>query len=167
VDLLIVRHAIAMERDARRWPDDRLRPLSARGVARGRTAAAGIRRISATPELFLVSPLLRAQQTAQFLRQYAHWPRTQVWTELAPEVSAAELLTRLGRSAANFIALVGHEPQLGALLGLCLPGEAATGLAFRKMGAALLRFRGRPRPGRAQLVWFAPPKLLRAVARGR
>ena len=42
MDLLIVRHAIAMERDAKRWPDDRLRPLSARGIARGSKAAAGL-----------------------------------------------------------------------------------------------------------------------------
>jgi phosphohistidine phosphatase SixA len=167
VDLLIVRHAIAMERDARRWPDDRLRPLSVRGIARGRKAAAGIRRVSAKPELFLVSPLLRAQQTAQILQRFARWPRTQVWEELAAEAPPGELLTRLGRNAADFIALVGHEPQLSALLGLCLPGGAATGLTLRKMGAALVRFRGRARPGRAQLVWFAPPKLLRALAKGR
>ncbi len=165
--LLIVRHAIAMERDATRWPDDRLRPLSARGIARGRKAAAGIKRLSASPALLLASPLLRAQQTAQILQRFAGWPHAQTWAELGAEAPAHELLARLGRSAADFIALVGHEPQLSALLGLCLPGEAAVGLVLRKMGTALVRFRGRARAGRGELVWFAPPRLLRAVAAGR
>lgn len=167
MDLLIVRHAIAMERDAKRWPDDRLRPLSARGIARGNEAAAGLRRLTTRPALVLASPLLRAQQTAQILERYAHWPRAQASMALTPDAAPRELLGSLGRSAAGCVAVVGHEPQLSALLGGCLPGDAASGFAFRKMGVALVRFRGRLRPGRGQLVWLAPPKLLRAARRAR
>jgi phosphohistidine phosphatase len=163
VDLLVVRHAIALERDGKRWPDDHLRPLSARGIARGSKAATGLRCLSAKPELVLASPLLRARQTAQILERYARWPRAQVSAELAPDASTRQLLSRLSRSAANCVALVGHEPQLSALLGQCLPGGTGGGFALRKMGVALLRFRGRLRPGRGRLVWLAPPKLLRAA----
>ena len=163
MDLLVVRHAIAMERDAIRWPDDRLRPLSTRGSSRGRKAAAGIRRLGFSPEIVLASPLVRAQQTAQILERYARWPPAQAWPELAPETPARALLGRLGRSAAACIAVIGHEPQVSALLGECLPGGSASQFTLRKMGAALLRFRGRARPGRGQLVWFAPPRLLRAA----
>ncbi len=163
MDLLLVRHAIAMERDTKRWPDDRLRPLSTRGRTRGSKAAAGLRRLGLRPDVVLASPLLRAQQTAQLLERYARWPRALVWAELAPEVPARALLGRLGRSATACIAVVGHEPQLSALLGECLPGGSASQFTLRKMGAALLHFRGRARPGRGQLVWFAPPKLLRAA----
>lgn len=152
-----------MERDAKRWPDDHLRPLSARGRSRGGKAAAGIKRLGLRPEVVLASPLLRAQQTAEILERHAHWPRAQVWAELTPEIGARALLDRLGHSAAGRIALVGHEPQLSALLAECLPGGSASQFTLRKMGAALLRFRGRARPGRAQLVWFAPPRLLRAA----
>jgi phosphohistidine phosphatase len=165
VDLLVVRHAIAMERDAQRWPDDRLRPLSTRGRSRGSKAAAGIKRLGFSPEIVLASPLVRAQQTAQILERYARWPRAQVCAELGPDIPARALLGRLGRSAAAGIAVIGHEPQLSALLGECLPGGSASQFTLRKMGAALLRFRGRARAGRGQLVWFAPPRLLRA-ARG-
>jgi phosphohistidine phosphatase len=165
VDLLVVRHAIAMERDAKRWPDDRLRPLSSRGSSRGRKAAAGMQRLGFSPAIVLASPLVRAQQTAQILQRYARWPPAQVWTELAPETPARALLERLGRSAAACVAVIGHEPQLSALLGECLPGGSASQFTLRKMGAALLRFRGRARPGRGQLVWFAPPRLLRAARR--
>ena len=34
MELLIVRHAIACERNRQRWPDDADRPLSSRGAAR-------------------------------------------------------------------------------------------------------------------------------------
>ena len=39
LEILIVRHAIAAERDAKRWPDDRGRPLTAEGVRRFRGVA--------------------------------------------------------------------------------------------------------------------------------
>jgi phosphohistidine phosphatase len=167
VDVLIVRHAIAEERDAQHWPDDRARPLSPEGIARGRKAASGLKDLTAKPELVLASPLRRAQQTAKILERYAHWPRAQVCEELTPEATPRALLGRLGRSAGPCIAVVGHEPQLSALLAQCLPGCAERGFAFRKMGVALVRFRGRVRPGRGQLVWFAPPKLLRAAGKAR
>jgi phosphohistidine phosphatase len=163
VDLLIVRHAIAMERDAKRWPDDRLRPLSARGSARGRKAAVGLGHLTATPEVVLASPLLRAHQTAQILERYAGWPRAQVCAELTPDALPRAILGILGRSTGSCIAVVGHEPHLSALLGQCLPGGMQQGLVFRKMGAALVRFRTRARPGAGRLVWFAPPKILRAA----
>ncbi len=156
-----------MERDAKRWPDDQLRPLSSRGRSRGNKAAAGIERLGFRPEIVLASPLLRAQQTAQILEHYAHWPRAEVWAELAPHSPTRALLDRLGRSAAARIAVIGHEPQLSALLGECLPGGSASQFTLRKMGAALVRFRGRVRGGRGQLVWFAPPRVLRAARRIR
>lgn len=163
MDLLIVRHAIALDRDGRRWPDDHLRPLSTRGIARGGKAAAGLRHLSARPGLVLTSPLLRAQQTAQILERYAHWPRAQSSAALTPDAPMRELLAHLGRSPAHCVAVVGHEPQLSALLGQCLPGGTGGGFALRKMGVALVRFRGRVRPGHGQLIWLAPPKLLRAA----
>ena len=132
------------------------------GIARGSKAAAGLRRLSTRPDVVLVSPLLRARQTAQILERYARWPRAQRTAELTPEAATRALLAHLGRSAAESVAVIGHEPQLSALLGQCLPGGEDRGFGLRKMGAALVRFRGRVRPGRGQLVWLASPKLLRA-----
>ena len=90
-----------------------------------------------------------------------HAPRPAL--ELTPDAAPRELLGRLGRSAADCIAVVGHEPHLSALLRSACREVLASGSLLRKMGVALVRFRGRARPGRGQLVWFAPPRLLRAV----
>lgn len=166
MDLLVVRHAIAMERDAKRWVDDRFRPLSPRGMARGVKAAYGLRKLTAVPAVVLASPLLRAHQTARILERYARWPRAKVCAELAPDTPPRELLFLLAGESTSRIALVGHEPQLGALLALCLSGSTARPMELRKMGVALLSFEGRAHPARGRLRWFANPKLLRAARGG-
>src|SRR5580698_4658247 len=69
MDLLIVRHAIAFERNPRRWRDDGERPLSPEGMVRARKAAAGLRQITERPQCVLTSPLMRARQTATILTE--------------------------------------------------------------------------------------------------
>jgi len=166
MELLLVRHAIAFERDPRRWRDDGERPLSPRGIARARKAATGLKRLVARPTRLLSSPLLRTRQTAAVLTQYAGWPRAQNASLLAPGTPPEELLARLARERGPRIALVGHEPDLSELLAACLGASAAGAFAFRKMGVALVRFRGPVHAGRGQLLWLLPPRLLRAVSPG-
>jgi len=164
MELLIVRHAIAFEADARRWPDDGERPLSPRGVARARKAAAGLKQLVRAPGRLLVSPLVRARQTAAILTEVAGWPRATLRPELAPGGSPEALLDVLRRMPETRIAVVGHEPGLGRLLAVSLPGSAGPqGFRFRKMGAALLTFRGAARAGGARLEWLVPAKVLRAA----
>jgi phosphohistidine phosphatase len=163
--LLIVRHAIAMERDARRWPDDGLRPLSPRGIARAQKAAAGLRQIAARPTVVLASPLLRTRQTAQILARYAGWPSASVCDELAPAAAPGQLLALLARNTARRIAVVGHEPHLSEFLAACLPGRTRPALGLRKMGVALVSFGGRVQPSGGRLEWLAAPRILRAAGR--
>ena len=84
MELLIVRHAIAFERNPERWPDDGARPLSPRGVMRARRAAAGLKKLAVRPVRVLASPLVRTQQTAAILTQYAGWPRALLCPLLLP-----------------------------------------------------------------------------------
>lgn len=163
MNLLIVRHAIACERSARRWPDDGERPLSAAGVVRARKAAAGLKQLAPLPTQVLASPLRRAQQTAAILTRCAGWPEAVTCAELLPGAEPAALLGRLGRHRGGCIAVIGHEPGLGRLLAVCLGTEASESFGLKKMGAALLAFPGSPRAGQAALLWLLPPKLLRAA----
>ena len=164
MELLIVRHAIASERDAQRWPDDTQRPLSARGVRRARQAARGVRKLVQRPARVLSSPLLRARQTAAILTECAGWPRASISPLLGPEATAAAVLALLARSQETCIAVVGHQPALGRLLGCCLTGNGARGaFELRKMGIAVVGFDGAPRPGHGALRWLVPPRMLRAM----
>lgn len=164
MELLVVRHAIAFERDARRWPDDGDRPLSAAGIARAEKAAAGMRQLVRPPARVLTSPLVRARQTAAILTEVAGWPKATRCAELAPGVSPETLLAVLERLTETRIAVVGHEPGLSRLVAISLAGAAqAQGFGFKKMGAALLAFRGTAREGAARLKWLVPAKVLRAA----
>jgi len=164
MELLIVRHAVASERSAQRWPDDAIRPLSARGLARARRAAAGLRRIMPRPASVLTSPLERARQTAALLAQLAAWPRAAACALLRPGASPEALLALLARQRAPTVAVVGHQPHLGRLLATCLAGSpSGRGFRLRKMGVALVSFRAAVRPGQGELVALLPPRLLRAA----
>lgn len=164
LELLIIRHAIAFERDARRWPDDGERPLSPQGLVRARKAAAGIKQLVRRPARVLVSPLVRARQTAAILTEIAGWPRASECAELAPGGTPEALLAALRRMPETRIAIVGHEPGLGRLLAASLPGTvAAQALRFKKMGAAQLSFAGNARAGGARLDWLVPARILRAA----
>jgi phosphohistidine phosphatase len=163
MELLVVRHAIAFERSARRWRDDAERPLSPQGEARARKAALGLKRITARPTRVLVSPLRRAQQTAAILTQFAGWPEAAECAQLLPGAAPEALLALLGRGRGGRIAVVGHQPGLGRLLAACLPGGEAAAFELRKMAVALVCFQGSARAGRGRLIWLLPPKMLRAA----
>lgn len=164
MELLLVRHAIALERDPRRWPDDGERPLSPEGIARAQKAAAGIRQLARRPARVLVSPLVRARQTAAILTELAGWPNAVECAELAPGSSPEVLLAAIKRHAGARLAAVGHEPGLSRLLAIALPGSVGQqAFRFRKMGAALLTFEGGARAGGARLDWLVPAKALRAA----
>lgn len=164
MDLLIVRHAIAFDRDRHRWREDAARPLSPAGMRRARKAAAGLEKLTARPQRLLTSPLLRAKQTAQILTDVAGWPAAEEVAELAPGEPALAVLELLANDRSKLTAVVGHQPGLGHLLAACLiDGGGPLPIELKKNAAACISFDGRPRAGRAALKWLATPRMLRAL----
>lgn len=163
MDLLIVRHAIAFDRDRNRWRDDADRPLSPAGIRRARKAAAGLKRFTGRPQHLLTSPLVRARQTARILTEIAGWPAAEEIPELSPGEPALALLELLSRHRGKLTAVVGHQPDLGHLLGACLLGGGAVPIEMKKNAVACVSFAGRARAGHAALAWLATPKMLRAL----
>jgi phosphohistidine phosphatase len=162
MELLIVRHAIALERDRRRWADDGARPLSPAGIRRSRKAAAGLKELCRVPDRLLTSPLIRARQTAKILTEIAGWPQAEIAPELAPGEAAAAVLTLLAKDPSKRIALVGHQPDLSTLLAACLLRDGGTlPIEMKKNAVACLSFNGKTQVGRAVLMWLATPRMLR------
>src|SRR5207237_921284 len=106
------------------WPDDRDRPLMAKGVRRFRRLARLLQGSAAAPDVVLSSPLARAWQTALILEGDAGWPGPEVCAALEPgtppEAALAALEPHVQRNTA---ALVGHEPDLHVLVGYLLTGS--------------------------------------------
>jgi phosphohistidine phosphatase len=164
MDLLIVRHAIAFERDRHRWREDAERPLSPAGIRRARKAAAGLKELTKPPGRVLTSPLVRARQTAQILTDMAGWPAAEEIAELSPGEPAMAVLTVLAKDRGKLTAVVGHQPGLGHLLAACLIGDGgALPIEMKKNAVACVSFEGAPRAGHAALKWLATPRMLRAL----
>jgi phosphohistidine phosphatase len=164
MELLIVRHAIAFERDRHRWRQDAERPLSPAGIRRARKAAAGLKELTKPPQRMLTSPLVRARQTAQILTDIAGWPAAEETPELSPGEPALSVLSLLGKDRSKLTAVVGHQPGLGHLLAACLiGGGGALPIEMKKNAVACVSFEGAPRAGHAALKWLATPRMLRAL----
>jgi phosphohistidine phosphatase len=162
MELLIVRHAVAFERDRRRWREDGARPLSPAGMKLSRKAAAGLKAFCDPPDELLTSPLVRAQQTGQILTDIAGWPEAEVAPELSPDGSPSAVLDMLAGHAGKRIAIVGHQPALGELMRACLTSDGSmVPIEMKKNAVACVRFEGPTRAGRAVLKWLASPRLLR------
>jgi phosphohistidine phosphatase len=162
VKLLIVRHAIAVERGTPGVPDDERR-LTPEGKRRFRRAARGLARLVSRPDALLTSPLPRARETAEIAARA--WGRVAVKTiDALRDGDNAALETALGaRGDDALVAIVGHEPHLSSLLARLLDSRRSDRLAFRKGGAALVEVPGSLTEG-GHLLWFLPPKALRQLA---
>lgn len=159
-----MRHGIAFEQDASRWPDDRDRPLTDEGQAAFRKASRGLSRIVSRVDVLLSSPLVRARQTAEILTEEAGWPEPASADALEPERAAPDVVEALRPYASeDTVAVVGHEPQLGRVIAFLLTGsDDSDSFSLKKGGAACVAFEGFP-PEEAVLRWLLTPKIERAL----
>ena len=165
MDLLVVRHAIAEDREvfARSGMGDEERPLTAEGRRKFERGARGLRRLVSSVDVVATSALVRAIETGRILADAYDGVRTVRLAELAPKAEPGALLPWLRRQRRRTVALVGHEPHLSALVELLLAGEPGGVLALKKGGACLLSL---PRPesaGSAELRWLLTAAQLRRL----
>ena len=157
--LLIVRHAAAAPAGTSGIADED-RPLTARGRKRFKKAARGLAEIMPTPDLLLVSPLLRARETAEIAGKA--WGLKATPEPLLAGGSPEALLAAVAAHSKHAaVVLVGHEPDLSRLLAY-VTGGLGERMPFKKGGAALVELDD-DAAGSGRLVWFMPPRLLRAV----
>lgn len=164
--VVLIRHAIAEDRDefARTGKSDDLRPLTDKGIKRMQKAARGLRRVVPELDRLFSSPLVRARQTAEIVREAFDGPEVEP-LEAAATGDGNELLDMLrATEPGTKIAVVGHEPISGKWTGWLLTGAAAEFVAYKKGEACALWFAGAVRPGAADLLWKIRPRQLRQLA---
>jgi phosphohistidine phosphatase len=162
MELLIVRHAIAVEHGSPGMSDE-ARPLTPEGRDKFTKAARGLAAIVKRPDVLLTSPLLRARQTAEIAA--AAWERVKPRDLQALADGDFDGLAAVLHElpAAALVAVFGHEPHVSDLLARLLGGAAAERLTFRKGGAALVELPGQLADG-GRLIWYLRPRVLRALA---
>ncbi len=164
--IYLFRHGPAGRRDASRWPEDGERPLTTRGAERTEQSAVGLARLAAIAHV-ISSPLLRATQTGQIVREALGLDEEmEILDALSPGGSYRAVLQHLAEVDGNDgVVLVGHEPDLGKLAATMLFGAPAEALPLKKAGVHAIAFDGPPQAGTGRLMWSAPPRLLRRLAR--
>ncbi len=162
--VFLVRHAIAAER-GEEWPDDNKRPLTPEGSAKFRKAVCGLRELDLGIEIVYTSPLVRAIETAELLVSgLKPTPVLRPLPALAPGGQPAKIAEGLTFDRdSRTLALVGHEPGLGEFVAWLVCARAP--LPFRKGGVCRIDFTDRPSARNGQLIWFATPKMLRALGK--
>jgi phosphohistidine phosphatase len=165
MNLLLIRHAIAEDRDPRRWPEDEDRPLTQRGIRRFRPAAIGLGTLAAEVDQLITSPFVRAHQTATILEDQLGWPAPDVRPHLAGGAPIAGAIALLGAcEPRSRVAVVGHEPMMSQLAA-AYAGSTSASFSFdwRRGGVACIEFEQAAQINRGSLRWFLPPRVLRAL----
>ena len=157
--LVIVRHAIAVDRETTDLPDEE-RPLTRKGIRRFRAAARGLARLLPKPDMIFTSPLRRARQTARIAARAWGGPDPVEAVALAGGAFEEVAVTLGGFPEEAVVAIVGHEPQVSEVLARLVGGADAERLVFKKGGVAVVDVPGRLEDG-GTLVAYLPPSVLR------
>jgi phosphohistidine phosphatase len=163
--LYVMRHALA--EDAAAGVDDAARHLTEKGRERTRAAAAGMRAMGIVPDVILTSPLARALETAELIAAaYDGHQAAQVRPALGIGPSVADAIAAIVPFARHDnVIIVGHEPQLTAMIATLLTGAAdAMHLRMRKGACVALELPiGRLERGGAELHWMMTQRQLRKL----
>lgn len=132
--IYLLRHGVA--EDARPGVADHERALTDEGWQRLERSAPAWRRLVEPPSVILVSPLRRAQETAHVFAEAVRF-RGERRTDkaLVPDAPPSMVMSLLeieALSQTKSVALVGHEPHLGYLLGALLTGHHRQPIPLKK-----------------------------------
>ena len=128
--LTLMRHADARVKD--HGVSDLERPLSRRGLSAAETMAQRLAELELVPDLILVSPARRTQQTAEILAKELALPARRVLREEGLYLASAADLLRVVQGTGpriGHLLLVAHNPGVSELMKLLVPRGAGAGLA--------------------------------------
>jgi phosphohistidine phosphatase len=165
MQLYLIRHGIALDRDAPDAPADTERPLTPKGMKRSHAAAVGFRALGVKPNAVLTSPWLRAVQTAEIFCETIGYPtKKMIQTDALKGTSApSELMRELQAMKAKVVLCFGHEPHLHLVIGHIL--HTSTKITeLKKAGLALLELE-RISPPQGRLLALYPASTLRLLAK--
>lgn len=166
MQLYIVRHGIAIDREDPKCPPDPERYLTEEGVEKTKGVAKGVAALGVTADLFFTSPYVRAVQTAEIFAESLDYSRQKIRRSelLLPGAESTLLFRELAREKqASTIFLFGHAPQLDDVIATAL-GSKKHLTSLKKAGVALIELK-RISPPIGGLAWLATPKMLRRAGK--
>jgi phosphohistidine phosphatase len=162
MQLFIVRHGIAVDREDPKCPADPERFLTDEGIEKTRQVAQGVAEVGAAPDLMVTSPYLRALQTAEIFATQLGYAKQKIKKSdfLLPGAEPVQLFRELAKDKELSVVFVfGHAPHLDDVVATAL-GTKHHITSLKKAGVAHVELR-RLVPPSGELIWLATPKLLR------
>jgi phosphohistidine phosphatase len=155
--LYVMRHGPAEDFSASGRDGDRA--LTTSGRERVRAVAKVLHEKDEAPRVIISSPLVRAMQTAEIVAAELGVDRVETGHELAPGGDAASLARALVRDDRKRSMVVGHEPDLSALIATLLNGP----FDHEMLKAMVVSLQLRPEEP-TRLRFILDPKTLRLEA---
>ena len=155
----LIRHGIALDRALSE--QDETRPLTDKGRKKTKQVAKAIKEKGIYFDQVLTSPLLRAKETAEILKDKGLTENLENFSPLAPNGDIQDWLNSWDKSSAETLALVGHQPDLGNWAELLISGKIEEKLVLKKAGIIGLNCPENQSPfGKSQLFLLTSPKWL-------
>jgi phosphohistidine phosphatase len=161
MELYILRHGLARDKEDWAPQDDRDRPLTGAGRSRTKDVANGLQDLGISFDRIITSPYRRALETAKIVSKVFDMKKQlERWSSLAVDGDPERLVRDLSRQKWRSVLLVGHEPYLSRLISVLVAGN--TGMIMNLKKAGLVKISSEKlRYGRcASLDWLMPPKIL-------
>jgi phosphohistidine phosphatase len=160
MDLVLFRHADALNVGEAGIKTDEERPLSDKGKVRAKASARGLKALGLKPDLILSSPLVRARQTAEIVaRETGLNGDVEICDALEPGGLPRDLLVRLSEAMdLECVICVGHLPDLGVLASQFVFGLPGVEIPIKKAGICHLEIVDSL--DTARLVNFLSPQVL-------
>jgi phosphohistidine phosphatase len=148
---VFLRHGIA--ENARPAQSDEERELTPEGHEQMQQIALGLARAFPNAEAIYASPLVRAQQTAEWVAK-AYSLTVETADALSTNATTPQLIAFVQTLDVSRAIFVGHEPSLAGLLAEVIGSDA--GIPLKRGGCFCVRVSA----GGANLEWLATPDLL-------
>lgn len=166
MQIYIVRHGTAIDRDDPKCPSEAERYLTEEGIEKTKQVARGFAALGVEPEVMISSPYVRALQTAELFAAALGYPKQKIrQTELLlPEGDPPAFFRELAKEKdAAVVCCFGHGPNVDELIAAGT-GNKHSFTTLKKAGVALLEL-NRISPPSGQLLWLVPPKLLKRAGK--
>lgn len=166
MQLYIVRHGMAIDREDPKCPPEAERYLTEEGVKKTKQVAKSLAVLGVAGDLLIASPYVRAVQTAEIFADALDYSRQRIRRNeiLLPGSEPTLLFRELAREKqASSIFVFGHAPHLDGVIATAL-GSKKHVTSMKKAGVALIELK-RISPPMGVLAWLATPRMLRHLAK--